>query len=234
MKNLIAKLITNESIPHPDALQQCLESLDSDGGTVKFMYDGDGCVDSLFISSAKMKRKFVQHNPFSIQMDTTFNIEEGKYKLVAFCYLDLTSDRTEVAAFALVAAEGESNFNFVLSELKSLNERNDYIFLVDKDFNGIETVRRIFPGVAVLLCTFHVFKFMKSLITTALTKQEVKKDIYEKFRALTYCPSQSLYEELKKNFLDVIKGVEVRSNMRNMSVSPHITRRIGSPVLKCG
>ena len=106
VRNLISKLMTNESTPHSDALEECLESLDSDGGTVKFTYDGDGCVDSLFISSAEMKRKFVQHNPFSIQMDTTFNIEEGKYKLVAFCYLDLTSDRTEVAAFALVAAEG--------------------------------------------------------------------------------------------------------------------------------
>ena len=59
-----------------------------------------------------MKKKFVEHNPFSIQMDTTFNIEEGKYKLVAFCYLDVTSDRTEVAAFALVSAEGEANLNF--------------------------------------------------------------------------------------------------------------------------
>ena len=130
-------------------------------------------------------------------MDTTFNIEEGKYKLVAFCYLDLTSDRTEVAAFALVAAEGESNFNFVLTELKSLNERNDYIFLVDKDFyTGIETVRSIFPGVVVLLCTFHVFKFMRSLITTALVKQEIEKDIFAKFRALTYCPSHSTNNNL--------------------------------------
>ena len=74
-------------------------------------------------------------------MDTTFNIEEGKYKLVAFCYMDVTCDQTEVAAFALVASQGEGNFNFVLSELKLLNVRDDYIFLVDKDFTAIETVK---------------------------------------------------------------------------------------------
>ena len=129
VKNLIAKLVTNDSIVHAGALEKCLESLDSSGGTVKVTYDGEGAVDSLFISSVEMKKKFVQHNPFSIQMDTTFNIEEGKYKLLAFCYLDLTSDRTEVAAFTLVAAEGEANFRFVLSELKSSNERNNYIVL---------------------------------------------------------------------------------------------------------
>ena len=221
VKNLIAKLVTETSTPHADALEECLESLDADGGTVKFTYDGEGCVDSLFISSAQMKRKFVKNNPFCIQMDTTFNIEEGKYKLVAFCYLDLTSNRTEVAAFALVAAEGEGNFNFVLSELKSLNQRNDYIFLVDKDFTEIETIRRIFPGVVVLLCTFHVFKFMRSLITTALTTQEIKKEIFEKFRALTLCPSRSLYEDLKKNFLDVIKDIQVRSNGKYVSFTAY-------------
>lgn len=211
VKNLITKLIT-ESSTHADALQECLDSIDSTGGTVKYTYDAEGCVDSLFISSAEMKKKFVEHNPFSIQMDTTFNIEEGKYKLVAFCYLDLTCDRTEVAAFALVSAEGEGNFNFVLTELKGLNQRDDYIFLVDKDFTGIEAVKRTFPGATVLLCVFHVFKFMKTLISTAVTTVEIKKDIFLKFRSLTYCPSQSLYDDLRKDFLNAIKDVQVRCN----------------------
>ena len=132
-----------------------------------------------------MKKKFVEHNPFSIQMDTTLIIAEGKYKLVAFCYLDLTSHKTEVAAFALMSAEGEGNFNFVLIELKRLNERNDYIFLVDKYFTGIETIKRIFPVATVLLSVFHVLKFMKTLISTALTTVEIKKDIFIKFRSFT-------------------------------------------------
>ena len=47
VKNLIAKLVT-ETSTHADALKKCLESLDSHGGTVKFTYDGEGCVDSLW------------------------------------------------------------------------------------------------------------------------------------------------------------------------------------------
>ena len=80
----------------------------------------------------QMKKKFVEHNPFSIHMDTTFNIEEGKYKLVAFCYLDLTedltSDRTEIAAFALVAAEGGRQFQLCPVSAKRIAERTDYLF----------------------------------------------------------------------------------------------------------
>ena len=72
-----------------------------------------------------MKKKIVEHNPFSIQMDTTFNIDQGKYKLVAFCYLDMPSNKTEIAAIALVASEGEGNFNFILNELRMLNERDE-------------------------------------------------------------------------------------------------------------
>ena len=154
-----------------------------------------------------MMKKFVEHNPFSIQMDTTLIIEEGKYKLVAFCYLDLTSHKTEVAA--LMSAEGEGNFNFVLIELKRLNERNDYIFLVDKYFTGIETIKRIFPVATVLLLVFHVLKFMKTLISTALTTVEIKKDIFTKFRSLTYCPSQSLYEKLRQAFQNIVEDIQV-------------------------
>ena len=105
-----------------------------------------------------------------------------------------------------------------------MNERNDYIFLVDKDFTGIETVRRIFSGAIVLLCTFHVLKFMRTLISTALTTQEIKKDIFDNFRVLTYCPSRSLYEELKKNFLDVIKNLQVRTNDKYVNFTSYFEK----------
>ena len=49
-----------------------------------------------------------------VQMDTTCNVEKGRDKLVAFCYLN--SNKIEIAALALIANEGESNFSFVLSE----------------------------------------------------------------------------------------------------------------------
>lgn len=210
VKNLIGKLEKSTTIDKD--LEDCLESIDSNGGTVKYTYDASGCVDALFISSGKMKQKFKEHNPLSIQMDTTFNIEEGKYKLVAFCYLDMQSNKTEIAAFALIANESESNFYFILQELKSLNDREDYIFLVDKDFTGINTIKRTFSEVVVLLCAFHVLKFMRRLIATALTDADTKKVVFEKFHKLTYCPSASLYEDCKNDFLISIKDLEVRSS----------------------
>ena len=116
------------------SLEDLFSSIESNGGTIKYTYDCDGSVDSLFVYTTDMKRKFINSNPFSIQMDTTFNIDKGRYKLVALCYLDVHSNKSEIAAFALIAQESDPNFTFVLSEFKKLNNtRNDYIFLVDKD-----------------------------------------------------------------------------------------------------
>ena len=211
IRNLISKLVPDAS--SDKTLEEYLESMDSEGGTVKFTYDTDGCVDSLFISSAAMKKKFAGVNPFSVQMDTTFNIEKAKYKLVAFCYLDVACNKTEVAALSIIANEGESNFNFILSELKALNNnRNDYIFLVDKDLTCVDCIKRIFTESTILLCRFHVFKFMRNLIATALTTVEIKSVIFEKFKVLTYCPSASLYENLKIDFIHSSKDVQIRVN----------------------
>ena len=79
--------------------------MENDGGTVRWTYDTDESIDSLFLCSAEMKKKFTECNPFVIQMDTTFNVEKGRYKLVAFCYLDSHSNKSEIAAFALIAQE---------------------------------------------------------------------------------------------------------------------------------
>ena len=143
--------------------------------------DADGSVDAMFLSSANMRKKFVESNPFVIQMDTTFSIEKGRYKLVAFCYLDLSSDKTEIAGFGLISSENDTNFNFVLSHFKLLNNKDDYIFLVDKDFNSIDCVKTNFADVVVLLCQFHVLKFMKTLMATALATVEMKEEMMKKF-----------------------------------------------------
>ena len=210
VKNIISKLITDDS--SGKELEEFMSEMHEEGGTIKFTYDSDGTVESLFLSSAKMKRKFIDINPFSVQLDTTFNVEEGRYKLVAFCYLDVPCNKTEVAAIAFIAGEGEANFNFIFIEFKALNDRNDYIFLVDKDFTSISCLQRNFTEATILLCRFHVFKFMKTLIATALTTVEIKDQIYSKFRELTYTPSESLYDDRRREFLDTIKDVQIRVN----------------------
>ena len=61
------------------------------------------------------------------------------------------------------------------------------------------------------------FCFVFFTSSSALATVEIKKDIFEKFRSLTYCPSLSLFEDHKKDFQKVIKDVEVRCQDKYVS-----------------
>ena len=212
------------------SLQEFLSSMDEEGWT----FDTDDSVDSLFLSSVAMQKKFVDCNPFVIQMDTTFNVEKGRYKLVAFCYLDSHSNKTEISAIALIANESDCHFTFILSEFKKLNNnRNDYIFLVDKDFHNIDCLLKIFELSTVLLCVFHVLKFMKDLVATAVATVEMMGDIFEKFKSLVYCPSQALYGDQKQEFLQSIKDIEVRCDKSCVSFHQYFIKNWDSCAEMC-
>ena len=92
IKNLISKLITDSS--SDKTLEEYLESMEAAGGTVKFTYDTDGCVDSLFISSAEMKKKFADLNPFSIQVDTTSSRKENINLLISVIWMSPATKQT--------------------------------------------------------------------------------------------------------------------------------------------
>ena len=97
-------------------------------------------------------------------MNTTFIIEKGCYNLAGFFfYQNSNSNKTEIAALALIANEGEINFNFVLSEIKKLKNRDDFVILIDKDFNDIDCLQRIFGNSTILFCVFHVLKYTQYL-----------------------------------------------------------------------
>mgnify|MGYP001797378748 CR=1 FL=1 len=184
VRNLITKILKEDALSAKSTLKDYLATMESEGGTIGCMYDVDESVDALFLSSANMRKKFVECNPYVIQMDTTFSIEKGRYKLVAFCYrLDLSSNKTENAGFRLISNERDNNFNFVLSNFKLLNSREDYIFLVDKYFSSIDCIKTNFKEVVVLLCQFHLLKFMKNLIATALATVEIKGEMMTIFKS---------------------------------------------------
>lgn len=46
----------------------------------------------------------------------------------------------------------------------------------------------------ILLCNFHVIKYLKNLISTALVTVEVKNDLMDKFKRVIYATSEEDYE----------------------------------------
>ena len=212
LKNLISKICPSENENDTrEAFNSFLEKIDNDGGIIEWEDDPDCSMKSLFITTNKMKSAYSAARPTVVQLDTSFNFEQARYKVAAFCYLDPNTNKTEIAAYAILSQETASSFEFSLRNFSRLSDVTDLIFMVDKDFTEIETIRKVCPSSTVLLCIFHVLKFNRNLISTALARQEVKNEIYKQFQKVLLSRSETKFEQENECFLKLVDGVEVKS-----------------------
>ena len=110
---MITKICPTES-EHDSrqAFTDFLEEVDKEGGKIEWKDDPDGSINTLFITTNKMKAAYSSARPTVIQLDTSFNFEQARYKVAAFCYLDPNTNKTEIAAYAILNQETASAFEF--------------------------------------------------------------------------------------------------------------------------
>ena len=97
------------------------------------------------VYSSKMKNAFHSSDPPLVQLDTTFEIEASRYKLMAVVYLNPTTNKSEVAFMALMCDETTDTVDYALKCFKSLCLRQKLIFMVDKDFGQLAVLTKLFP-----------------------------------------------------------------------------------------
>ena len=212
LKNLVAKIAPVESEDDTRRkFEDFLDDTSTDGGIIEWETDPDGTVKTMFITSSKMKSAFRNNNPPVVQLDTTFNMEKALYKIAAFVYLDPNTNLSEIAAFSLLSQESASSFEFILGHFANICVRQDLIFLIDKDFTEVSSLRKVFPSSTVLLCIFHVLKYIKNLVTTALARQEKKHEIFSQFKKVLYSRTEAIFVKENKTFLEIVKDIEVRA-----------------------
>ena len=195
-------------------LRICLEQIEKEGGRVDIMYDKNDQVRALVIQTAEMRKAYIGVDPNVTQVDTTFKFETSGYKMSAFMYLNPVSNRGEVAQVAFMADEGGEVYKFVFSAFKKSVGRDPPVILLDKDFNEIQIIRKVFLTSILLLCTFHVLKWWKTLVKSSKTDDNVlglekKNELMEAFRDVLYASSDTC-EEKRKIFENVIEGVIVK------------------------
>ena len=145
LKNLIQKISPPETDDNArETLEKFLESTELEGGEIEWRNDKNDEMQALFITSHKMKAAFRAANPTLIQLDTSFEFEKARYKVAAFCYLDTNSNKTEIAAFAMMSEESSTCFEFVLNHFSRISVRQDIIFIIDKDLTEMSSIRKVF------------------------------------------------------------------------------------------
>ena len=177
LRNLINKLNVPNSAGSSEVerLETYLQQVDEEGGTIEWETDSSGEIKSLFIASKTMLDAFRSTDPPLIQVDTSFNVDKARYKIAAFCYLNPTTNKTEIAAIAYISDESSSSLDFVFRHFSNICCGNvEKIFIVDKDFTQLNSINVHFPDCLILLCQFHTLKFIHHLVSTAVEKIERK------------------------------------------------------------
>ena len=156
LKNIVRKLPVDAD--DEINLEEFFTSFEADGCQVDWLDDPDGKVRCMTFASVKMVNAFHSSDPPLIQLDTTFELEEARYKLFAAVYLNSVTNKSEVAFMSLMCDETNQMMEFAISRLKNICLRSSLIFVVDKDFGQLGVLSSIFPDASILLCIFHAIK----------------------------------------------------------------------------
>ena len=176
IRNIIQKL-SPLSDDYSVQLQKFLENIEGDGGIVQNTFDEGGNVSVLFVSSHSMKTAFLDASATIMQVDTSFDFDASKYKLCGFCYLNPTTNKSEFSALAFLSDETAATFRAAFKFFRDMCSQAPSVFMLDKDFTEIGVLKEIFPNASLLLCHFHVIKYLKNLIATSPTTVEISNDI---------------------------------------------------------
>lgn len=87
------------------------------------------------------------------------------------------------------------------------------MFIVDKDFTQLASIRKNFPDAIILPCQFHALKFMKILIASATV--EKKNELKKLFKNAVYAHSEDTFNEVSKKFNEACEVDEIKVRVQD-------------------
>lgn len=79
-----------------------------------------------------------------------------------------------VIAYALMKDETESSYTWAMEQFKLLigNDVHPTCFVTDRELALVNAIRNIFPGIANLLCTWHINKDVEAMVYKLVNKNK--------------------------------------------------------------
>ena len=193
-----------------EKLQELLAQVVEEGGHVNKLDNKDGTVRVLTVITKDMKKAYLSTNPSIIQIDTTYQFEVSGYKLCCIVYLNAATGRGEVGMMAFMEDESWDAYDFAFRTFKQCICEDPPSVMIDKDFSELKALTLVFSKSTIILCWFHVLKWIKGIIHTALVDLDHQSLIMEAFRGLLYAHDAETFVEQLEEWYKVIDGVEVR------------------------
>ena len=100
--------------------------------------------------------------------------------------------------------------------MENVRFKHHFLNLV-QDFKEWKILEELFPDSRILLCHFHVLKWMKKIISSAPVVMNLRVQIYESFRKLLYSFDATDFEVKLKEWNKLIEGVFVKTSTAKSS-----------------
>ena len=102
LKNILNNLPKTDNQEGDVDFEEFFTNVEEEGGFVDWEEDPDGTLKCMAFASRKMKEASRTSDPPLIQLDTTFEVEEARYKLMAAVYINPTTNKSEVGFMAVL------------------------------------------------------------------------------------------------------------------------------------
>ncbi|KAE9038847.1 hypothetical protein PR001_g7787 [Phytophthora rubi] len=155
-------------------------------------------------------RRFFEAFPEVLMIDATHNTNDARYKLISFMIHDIFG-HGQYVQHALMENESAECLTDAITSFKSFNPTWDRVrvIIVDKDFGEISLLRAAFPGARILLCVFHVVKYLRVEVAKreygVLDRDKVEDAVHMMLSAQT----EPEYETGRKYLYYLVEGKQI-------------------------
>ena len=175
-----------------------------------------------------MKNDLLRFEPTLILLDTTHQTNSNLYKLLVFVYVCTTTGGTRVAGLAFLINETNDSVSSVLQSFHRLHSKVDY-FMVDKDFDQNDLLMKYFPKATLLLCIFHVLKYIHDVIATIQSDSNVdlqclKQNLFDSFYGMCMSFTLDHFQLNLRKWRRFEDGVTVKIGSNRKSLKDYIEK----------
>ena len=168
----------------------------------------DGMLQCLWFQLSDMKSTF-RLFPEVLFMDATYKITSNNMVLLTLMVMD-GNGHGQPVAYSFMSNETKVSFTFALDQLihhSGLAADSIKTVILDKDSSEIAAVEESLPSADIIICRFHVLKYLKQMLYEKLPKCEQRQEAEKVIKSLVYAKSEEAYKDALAG-LYAISGAE--------------------------
>ena len=189
-----------------EALKELLKTIEGNDtkNRARTNINEEGVLQCLFLQ-LEYQLEWLQLYGQLFHIDGTFKVNTENYLLYVIMVQNSNGEGRPVA-YCWMKTENVENLEFLYSQILDLPDLPEVkVIIVDKDLTNLPVLKRYFPETIILLCTFHVIKWLKSVIAKIVISSQLKNEIMFRIKALVNAQSEEIYNENYKIFCDLCR-----------------------------